>query len=134
VKRISSKHDTVVMMSTAGQQIMRRFLSTGNSCSDEEDWTLEEYHKLKELVLDDSRTANLMGSVASRHAINWISISNIMNRSSDRKSFQRKWKTILKQRRIKGRFNELEDNEYDDDDDDDNDNDSRSTRPASPSS
>jgi len=29
VKRISSKHDTMVMTSTAGQQIMRRFLCTG---------------------------------------------------------------------------------------------------------
>ena len=64
--------------------------------------------------------------------------------------WKRKWETICKQRWIKGRFNELEDHEYDDDDDDhdddnndddnnedddnNDDDDSRSTRPVSPSS
>ena len=45
--------------------------------------------------------------------------------------------TICKQLWIKGRFNELEDHEYDDHDhdhDNNDDDDSRSTRPVSPSS
>jgi len=50
-----------------------------DGCS-EEDWMLEEYYKLKDLVLIHFDTVNFMGSVALRLSIDWTTISRIMNR------------------------------------------------------